>query len=621
MASSSYEILGPIAPGATRASLALRVDDDTGDVGPAVFVWLPTFALNEEELRTRMIRENERATILEHPNIVRVHGLEGHQGRLARVVEYSDGEPLGRVLEAFGGKLPVNMAVRVVMDACAGVHHAHEAGFDDGTPMLHGDVRPDTLMLTFGGITRVGGYGALVLAPKENEGRRRIHAAPEQLLGGREAMTRETDVYLLGLVLYQCLTGKTPWEDAADLERAVLTDPLPFLSPATVPPQLAQVLEKALSRKAIGRFETAHGLRAALEKAWPTASSHASVAKALAGRIPPTDPLRAGRDAILQEGILRRRAAAKPPPLPPPPPQAAPPVARPGGSSPSPAQAAGRHAPAGPAPAVPSQAPVPVPSHAAPTLQEIPVVDPPPPRRPRSALGLAVGAVIVGALVAAGTAAWVDLGRPEPRAAQVAPPAPANASPALPVAATPPPALPVEQAPVDAGALASAPQDRSTTQAPTAPDLDAVPLVPAAPARPQEPPGVDIQVNDDLDIHLDGTLLGRGKAVADASPGKHVLKLTDGRTLISLRSITVPPSGKAKVRLQLRTGFLVVNAPDGALVQVDGVTIGHSPIRGRVPVLQGGHDLKISLGRAQHERRFTVQPDETVTFNVGGEHP
>jgi hypothetical protein len=600
MATSSYEPLGPIAPGATRASLALRSDDETGEISPAVFVWLPTFALNEEDLRTRMIRENERATILEHPNIVRVHGLESHQGRLARVVEYSDGEPLGRVLEAFGGKLPVNMAVRVVLDACAGVHHAHEAGFEDGTPMLHGDVRPDTLMVTFGGVTRVGGYGALVLAPKESEGRRRIHAAPEQLLGGREAMTRETDVYLLGLVLYQCLTGKTPWEDAADLERAVLTEPLPFLSPAVVPPQLAQVLEKALSRKAIGRFETAHGLRAALEKAWPSASSHASVAKALAGRIPLSDPLRAGREAILQEGMRRRREAAMPPPLPPSQ-QARPPARQPVASAPAPA---------------------PVPPHAAPTLLEIPAVDAAPPRPPRSALQLAVGAVAAGALVAVGIAAWLDGRSPERPAAQVQAHNPATAQAAVPSVTTPSPPLPADHAPVDAGAVADVTQERSTLPGTAAAkELDAVPLVAAAPSRPQEPTGVDIHVNDDLDIYLDGALLGRGKAVAEASPGRHVLKLTDGRSLISLRSITVPSSGKAKVRLELRTGFLAVNAPDGALVQVDGITLGHSPIRGRVPVLQGGHDLKISLGRAQHERRFTVQPDETVTFNVGGEHP
>ncbi|MEN9800440.1 MAG: hypothetical protein RL653_4137 [Pseudomonadota bacterium] len=592
MASSSYELLGPIAPGATRASLALRVDEDTGEVGPVVFVWLPTFALNEEELRTRMIRENERATILEHPNIVRVHGLESHQGRLARVVEYSDGEPLGRVLEAFGGKLPVNMAVRVVLDACEGVHHAHETGYEDGSSMLHGDVRPDTLMVTFGGVTRVGGYGALVLAPKESEGRRRIHAAPEQLLGGREAMTRETDVYLLGLVLYQCLTGKTPWEDAADHERAVLTEPLPFLSPSVVPPQLAQVLDKALSRKALGRFETAYGLRAALEKAWPTASPHASVAKALAGRIPPSDPLRAGRESILQQGTLKRRAAARPPPLPPPAQQPVQPQS----------QSAGRPAPTGPQqPAASREPQAPVPSHAAPTLLELPAVAEPPARGPRSALKLALGAVTAGAFLAAGLAAWVDPQGPE---------TPARAeSPAA--AMAPPPA-----------ATPAAPQERSSLPAPVAAlELDAVPLVPAAPARPQEPTGVDIQVNDELEIYLDGALLGRGKAVAEAPAGRHVLKLTDGRSLVSLRSITVPPSGKAKVRLQLRTGFLVVNAPDGALVQVDGVTIGHSPIRGQVPVLQGGHDLKISLGKAQHERRFTVQPDETVTFNVGGEHP
>ncbi|MBM4380959.1 MAG: protein kinase, partial [Deltaproteobacteria bacterium] len=415
MADSTYTLLGPIAPGATRASLALKRDGGPQPL-PVVFVWLPSFALNEEELRTRVIRENERATVLEHPHVVRVHGLETHEGRLARVVEFSDGEPLARVLEAFDGKLPVPLAVRVVMDACSGVHYAHEAGFEDGTPMLHGDLRADTLMVTFSGTTRVGGYGALVLAPREHEGRRKVHAAPEQVLGGREAMSRETDVYLLGLVLHRCLTGCTPWEDDKDFDRAVLTEPLPALSPAEVPPALAAVLEKALSKKALGRYPTAYALRAALEQAWPKVASEAQLATALAAKIPPADPLRASRTRLIQEG-LAALVPARPPPLPPP------------------ASATAAKAPAPQAPAPESMAP----------QRPLPPARPPlPAARPASAgadaprsVSPAVTAFGVAFLAALGVAGWLLSREPAPPATPVQAPRAPFAPAAMPMAAAP----------------------------------------------------------------------------------------------------------------------------------------------------------------------------------------
>jgi len=590
MADTSYELLGPLAPGATRASLALKLDDGAPPT-PVVFVWLPPFALNEEELRTRVIRENERATVLEHPHVVRVHGLEKHEGRLARVVEYSDGEPLSRVLEAFGGKLPVAMAVRVVMDACSGVHCAHEAGFEDGTPMLHGDIRADTLMVTFSGATRVGGYGALVLAPREQEGRRRVHAAPEQVLGGREAMSRETDVYLLGLVLHRCLTGRTPWEDEKDFDRAVLTEPLPFLSPAEVPSQLAAVLEKALSKKALGRYPTPYALRTALEKAWPKAASEAQVSAAIATKIPPSDPHRAARTRLIQEGLAARAPVpARPPPLPAP---AAPPkppaVASPGPSAP---------------PAEPSQ---PRPS--------LPRAAPPTEAQPQRKLpGTLVAAFGVAFLAALGGAGWLLSRRAEAPAAP-APPASIQVPPA---AVLPPLEVP------DAGAAAAAsPADTRPSTADPLEALDVAPLVApdAGTAASREPPSVDIQVTPALDIFLDDALLGHGTATGQSTPGRHILKVSDGKSLVSLRTLTVPARGTARVRLVLGTAHITVDAPPGAAVEIDGAAVGFAPIRGQVPVLQGTHELRIALGKAEHRRRFTIAPGETVDFHVGGEHP
>src|SRR3954465_6124531 len=157
MADFTYQALGPLTPGSERAYLGLQIDE-FGRAEPVVLVWLPEYAVKDPDLRIRVIRENERASVLEHPNIVKVHGLESLGDRMARVVEFSDGEPLRKVLLAFGGKLPPEIALRVVADACPGVHFAHEAGNDDGTPMLHGDIRPETVMVGFNGVAKVSGY-------------------------------------------------------------------------------------------------------------------------------------------------------------------------------------------------------------------------------------------------------------------------------------------------------------------------------------------------------------------------------------------------------------------------------------------------------------------------------
>src|SRR6185295_4240618 len=97
---------------------------------------------------------------LEHPNITRVFGLASLDEGLARIVEFADGESLRRVLEV-AHRLPSHFAALLTAEAATGAHFAHVAGNDDGTPLVHGDLRPETVMVTYGGITKVAGYGAL----------------------------------------------------------------------------------------------------------------------------------------------------------------------------------------------------------------------------------------------------------------------------------------------------------------------------------------------------------------------------------------------------------------------------------------------------------------------------
>ena len=142
-------------------------------------------------------------------------------------------------------------------DCALGVHYAHVAGNDDGTPLIHGDLRPETVMLAFSGRAKVGGYGALAVAPKETNGQRvvnrRRYCAPEQIIGGRAAQTAQTDVFLLGLVLYECRTGRMPWDKETDFDQAVMNAPLPRRAAAGRP----GLLRERQRRRASERHKTA----------------------------------------------------------------------------------------------------------------------------------------------------------------------------------------------------------------------------------------------------------------------------------------------------------------------------------------------------------------------------
>ncbi|HZI04512.1 MAG TPA: protein kinase, partial [Archangium sp.] len=229
MSQVHYQSLGSLMPGeGARPFLALALQEGAAP-RPVVLVWAPAEVAQDAMQRARLERETERAVVFEHPNILRVHGLVTLEGRLARVTEYADGEPLRLVLEA-AQRLPPAFAALVAADVAMGLHYAHVAGNDDGTPLIHGDLRPETVMVSFNGVCKVSGYGALGVAPRELNGRRvrnqRLYIAPEQLMGGREASSVLTDVFLLGLLLYECLSGRKPFQDSIERDKAVLNRPL-----------------------------------------------------------------------------------------------------------------------------------------------------------------------------------------------------------------------------------------------------------------------------------------------------------------------------------------------------------------------------------------------------------
>src|SRR5687767_9198986 len=133
MSKLRYQALGPLLAGeGSRAFLGLEISGDN-QARPVVLVWVPEELMKDPELALRLEKATALAASLDHPNVVRVHGLATLDEGTARVVDFVDGESLRRILEV-AHKLPARYAAKIVADACIGVNYAHVAGNDDGTP-------------------------------------------------------------------------------------------------------------------------------------------------------------------------------------------------------------------------------------------------------------------------------------------------------------------------------------------------------------------------------------------------------------------------------------------------------------------------------------------------------
>jgi serine/threonine protein kinase len=238
----------------------------------AIKIIAPDLA-ESEGFRERFTREARIAAALEHPNIVTVYDIEPVGDSIQMVMSWIEGEDLQRVLEREGALAP-DRAARLLDQMAAALDHAHLRDH----PVLHRDIKPSNIMigpheraiLTDFGIARLIGdvsltqTGQMVGTP--------AFMAPE-VVQGVEADAR-ADVYALGVVLYQMLTGQAPFraETPLALLHAHVHTPPP--APRTVvpglPPAVDQVLLRALAKDPAARFQTAGELarafRAALDR-------------------------------------------------------------------------------------------------------------------------------------------------------------------------------------------------------------------------------------------------------------------------------------------------------------------------------------------------------------------
>ena len=245
-----------------------RADDLT--LGQAVAMkFLPDEAARDESLLERFRNEVRMARRVSHPNVCRVYDVGEVEGQTFFTMEYIDGEDLASLLRRIG-RLPADKAVEIARELCAGLAAAHAKG------VLHRDLKPANIMLDGRGQVVITDFGLAGVADNIRGAEVRsgtpAYMSPEQLTG--KEVTMRSDIYALGLVLYEVFTGKRAFADSPALVRS-MGDRTPS-RPSSVVKDLDPIVEKVILRC----LET-------------DPSSRPPTALAVAGALPGGDPLAA----------------------------------------------------------------------------------------------------------------------------------------------------------------------------------------------------------------------------------------------------------------------------------------------------------------------------------------
>ena len=311
----AYTIEGEIGRGGM--GVVYRARDERLQRRVAIKVLPPELAF-QQDIRQRFTREAQTAARLSHPHIVPIHSVGEGQGLVYFVMGYVDGESVATRIRR-RGNLPVEEARRIMMETADALSAAHAFS------VIHRDIKPDNILLegtrgrvmvTDFGIAKalsatsgatLTGIGVAIGTP--------AFMSPEQAAGERDIDGR-SDLYSLGVVTYQMLTGALPFSapSVAGILMKQITEPAPDLRakrPDT-PEDLALAVTRCLEKDPENRWATADALRRALETRSTTAAPRTSGAAGQRGGVAERVPA-AGRQSRLAQrpgGALTNRPAA-----------------------------------------------------------------------------------------------------------------------------------------------------------------------------------------------------------------------------------------------------------------------------------------------------------------------
>jgi eukaryotic-like serine/threonine-protein kinase len=244
----------------------------------AVKAMLPELA-EEPEFVRMFLDEVRLVRSIRHPNIVNVYDVGEHEGVMWMSMEWVEGESLHTVIAEAGKRraIPPEMAVRVIAEAAAGLHAAHELRDENSAPrgVVHRDISPHNILIGTNGVVKLVDFGVAKAVGRVSEATRAGqlkgkfgYMSPEQARG--KPVDRRSDLFALGIVLFELTTSRRLFRGDTDIETLKLVISSRVPPPTTLdpkyPPELEHIVMRSLQRDPQARYQTAAELESDLRK-------------------------------------------------------------------------------------------------------------------------------------------------------------------------------------------------------------------------------------------------------------------------------------------------------------------------------------------------------------------
>ena len=280
-----FGILGRIAFGGMAEIFLAREEAQAGASRLLVVKRILPHVADDENFTKMFLDEARLAMQLSHPNICHIYEFGQLEGAYFIAMEWINGVQLGKLIRRARseGGLPPQVAVRVISRIAEALHYAHRAKDQLGRPLgiVHRDVSPHNIMVSYDGNVKLLDFGIAKAASHNTKTQAGVikgkfsYMSPQQCLG--QSIDGRADVFALGVVLWESLTGKPLYHRKTEYEtmRAVIEEAAPPLQSVRegLPPRLNEIVQKALAKSENDRYPTAGALQEDLER-WLSEEHH-----------------------------------------------------------------------------------------------------------------------------------------------------------------------------------------------------------------------------------------------------------------------------------------------------------------------------------------------------------
>jgi len=274
-----YELLKKIATGGMAEVWLARQSGPVGFQRSLVVKRMLPHLATDPQFVQMLLNEAKIAARLSHPNIAQIYDLGDVDGEPFIAMEFVRGRNLGRLIRkawSRGFWIAQAISIRIAATSCEALAYAHEMTGDDGVPLriVHRDISPQNILISFDGSVKLVDFGIAKAADVANptmSGQLKgkfAYMSPEQAMG--KPLDCRSDLFALGLVLYELLTGVRPLQREGDLPTLAAAKECEIAPPSAVAeevdPELDGIVMRALSRHPEDRYQNAREFQMALEE-------------------------------------------------------------------------------------------------------------------------------------------------------------------------------------------------------------------------------------------------------------------------------------------------------------------------------------------------------------------